>query len=66
MSYTKQELLTLLEHLDSLLGFSDAHVANYCSFVRCVVFLCFVCLRTVSCVANVASVSGLSILDYPF
>ena len=64
MSYKKQELLTLLEHLVSPLVFGGVSVARLFSFLCCVAFLCFVCLCPVSCVPNVAIVSGLSIFSY--
>jgi len=60
VSYKKQELFTLREHLCSFPVFGAAYP------VRFVVFLCFVCLRPSSCVPNVVSDSVLSILDWPF
>jgi hypothetical protein len=63
VSYKKQELLTLCEHLGSSPGFGEVLVVH-CSSLLCCVF-CFVSLLPVSCVPNVASVSGLSILDLP-
>jgi len=53
MSYKKQELLTLREHMGSQPVFEDIRL-----------FRIFY-LRSVSCVTNVASVSELTILDYP-
>ena len=53
MSYKKQELLTLPEHMGSQPVFERIRLFR------------IVYLRSVSCVTNVASVSGLTILDYP-
>ena len=64
VSYKKQELLTLREHLDSSKVFGGIRVAHVFSFLCCI--FDFVCLHSVSCVPNVAIVSGLSILDYLF
>ena len=58
MSYKRQELLTLREHMVSPPVF--IRYAHLFSFLCDVVFLCFVCLPPVSCVPNVASVSELS------
>ena len=59
MSYKKQELLALREHLGLSLVFGGIHVVHLISFLCCVI--CFACRRPVSFVSNVASVSGLSI-----
>jgi hypothetical protein len=61
VSYKRQELLTLREHLSSPPVFSAVRVAHLFSFLCCVFY--FVCLRPVPIVANF---SGLSILDCPF
>ena len=66
VSYKKQELLILREHLGSPPVFGGVHVAHLLSCLCCVVLLCFGCLHPVSCVPNVASFSGLSIFDCPF
>ena len=66
MSYQRQELLTLREHLGSPPVFGGVCVAHLFSFLRSVVFLRLVCLRPVSSVSDVVNVSGLSMLDYPF
>jgi hypothetical protein len=63
VSYKKQELLTLRQHLMLLPGF---WWGPCCSIFLVFCFLCFVCLLSVSCVPNAVSVSGLSILDCPF
>jgi hypothetical protein len=64
VSYKKQELLSVHDHLGFHLWFlMGVCVAHLFSFLCCV--LCFVCLCPVSCMSNVASVSGLSILDFP-
>jgi len=61
ISYKKQELLTIREHLSSPLVFGNVRIADLL-LVFCAVFVCmFVCLRHVSCVPNVVSVSRLSI-----
>ena len=61
MSYKKQELLALREHLGLSLVFGGTHVAHLISFLCCVICFGFFCRRPVSFVSNVASVSGLSI-----
>ena len=53
VSYKKQELLTLRDHLGSLPLFCWGRC---CSF-----FICSICLCHVSCVPNVTSFSGLSL-----
>ena len=58
VSYTKQELLILIEQLGSSPAFYQIYVACFLSFLCCV--FCFICLRSVSCI-NVSYVSGLSI-----
>jgi hypothetical protein len=58
VSYKRQELNTLLEHLGSLKFFGSVRLTHLFSFLCCV--FCFVSLLPVSCVPNVASVSGLS------
>ena len=63
VSDERRELLTLREHLGSLAGFGGVRVAQWLSFLYCVVF---VCLRPVSFVPNDLSVSGLFSLDCPF
>ena len=66
MSYKKQELFTLREHLlGSPTVVGGVPVAHLISFLCCVVWFLFVFLRRVSCVSNVAIFSGLFILDYP-
>lgn len=57
----KEVMLTLREHIGSSVGFfCGVHVANFCTFMCCVVLI--VCFVLCLCVANVAScVSGLSI-----
>jgi hypothetical protein len=67
VSYKRQELLTLREHLGSSPVFSEVSV--FILLVLCVALccvFCFVCLHPVSCMPNVASVSALSILNCPF
>ena len=56
MSYKKQELFTLREHIRPPLLFGGVLVANLFSL------LCCVCLRPVFCGSNVASIYGLSII----
>lgn len=56
MSYKKQELPTLPEHL-VFVGDNVAHSFS---------LMCCVYLRPVSCVSSVDSVTGLFILDRPF
>ena len=65
MSYKKQELPTLREHLGPPTVFYGVHVTNRFSF-QCFVLFCFECLPPISCASKVTSVSGLSILDCPF
>jgi hypothetical protein len=60
MSYKKNSLLTLREHLSSPAVFVGSMLLIFLCFS---VILCFVCLRYVSCVPNVASVGGLFISD---
>ena len=62
MSYKRQELFTLQEHMDSPPVFGGVRVAHL--FFLSV--LCFVWLRPVFSVPNAASVFGLSIFDLPF
>jgi hypothetical protein len=63
VSYKRQELITLREHLGWPLIVGVVRVAHLFSCLCCVVFLCFVCLRPVCCVPKVAYISGLSGLD---
>jgi len=49
MSYKKQELLTLREHVGFHSVFDEVRVAHFFSFL-CYVVFCFVCLRPVLCV----------------
>ena len=58
MSYKKQELFTLCEHLGSLMGFGGVHVAHRFRF--CFVFFVFIFLLCL------AGVSGFAMLDCPF
>ena len=60
VSYKKNSLLTLREHLSSPAVFIRSMLLIVLFF--CVI-LSFVCLRYVSCVPNVTSVGGLSISD---
>jgi hypothetical protein len=53
MSYKKQELLSLREHLGSPPVFGGAHVAHLVSFLCCALL---VFVHPVSCVSNVPSV----------
>ena len=56
VSYKKQELLTLREHLGLPPGFWGVSVVYLFSFLYWC--FCFVCLRPVSCVPNVAGVQS--------
>jgi hypothetical protein len=60
ISYKKNSLLTLREHLSSPAVFCGFHVAHLFMF-QC--YFVLFCLRYVSCVPNVASVGGLFISD---
>ena len=64
VSYKRQELLTLREHLGSSPDFSGVRVPHFffLFFFLCCVCLVLFCLSS-SCVPNAASFSGLSILD---
>lgn len=64
MSYKKQELFTLREHLGSSRVY-DLWVSHIFRFLYWV-FLCFVCLDQASCFPYVTTVSGLAILDCSF
>jgi len=64
VSYKRQELLILREHLGLPPVFGWVCVAHLFSFLCCVFVFC--CLRSVSFVPNVASVYELSILDCLF
>jgi hypothetical protein len=64
LSYKRQELFALREHIGSPLVVDGVCVAHLFSFLCCV--FCFVCLCPLSCVPNIVSLSGLFILDYHF
>ena len=61
VSYKRQELLSLPQHMSSPPDFGGVRVAHLFSFLRCVSFIFVMCL-----VSSVAIVSGLSILDCRF
>jgi hypothetical protein len=61
VSYNRQELLSLPQHMSSPPDFGGVRVAHHFSFLRCVSFIFVMCL-----VSSVAIVSGLSILDCRF
>ena len=63
MSYNKNSLFTLREHLSSLVVFCGVLVPHLFFFQSYFVILCFVCLRYVFCVPSVASVGGLATSD---
>ena len=60
VSYKRQELPTLREHLGSLPIFDGVRVAHLFSFLCCGFFF-----RPVSFVPNVASISVLYVLSWP-
>ena len=57
VSYKRQELLTLLEHLCSYPDFLVESVLLVVLVFRVVLFICFVCLCPVSCVPNMLPMS---------
>ena len=61
VSYKRQELLSLPQHMSSPPDFGGVRVAHLFSFLRCVSFIFVMCL-----VSSVGIVSGLSILDCRF
>ena len=62
VSYKRQKLLTLREHLGSPSVFGGVRVAHLFSFLCHVLFV----LRPVHCMPGVVSVPELTIVDSPF